>query len=240
MNREEPRTIRVLLADDEPLVRSGFAMLLDAEPDLEIVGEVGDGTQAVTQAKILRPHVVIMDIRMPELNGVEATAAIVDANPAVSVLVLTTFDDDDAVHGALQAGASGFLLKNSAPHALVDAIRALAAGDAYLHPAVTRRLIAGFATRPAPTQPRPETLHLLTNREIEVLTLIAHGLSNSEIASHLTLSEATVKTHVGRILMKLGLHDRANAVVIAYQSGLVRVSDPASGDHTDPGRRGNS
>jgi DNA-binding NarL/FixJ family response regulator len=225
MSAGEDRPIRVLLADDEPLVRGGLAMLIDAEQGLQVIGETDDGIQTVAQTILLRPDVVVMDVRMPRMDGVEATRAITNDNPSTAILVLTTFDDDSAVYQALRAGASGFLLKNAAPHALIEAIRVVAAGDAYLHPAVTRRLISDFAARPDPAAPTPQQMRLLTVREREVLVLVAHGLTNQEVAAHLYLSEGTVKTHVGRILFKLGLHDRSQAVVAAYKSGLVQPTD---------------
>jgi DNA-binding NarL/FixJ family response regulator len=231
MPAEHDTRTRVLLADDEPLVRAGLAMLLDAENDLVVVGEADDGTQAVALAGHLHPHVVVMDVRMPRCDGVEATRQLVAdefvsrTGVIVPVLILTTFNEDHAVYEALRAGASGFLLKNAAPRALADAIRAVAAGRAWLDPAVARLLLDEFAGRPDLSLPAPAELRHLTIRETEVLVLIAHGLSNAAIAAHLVVSEATVKTHVGRILMKLGLHDRAQAVATAYKTGLVRPGD---------------
>jgi DNA-binding NarL/FixJ family response regulator len=222
---------RVLLADDEPLVRAGLAMLIDSEPDLLVVGEADDGVQAVELATQLRPDVVVMDVRMPRSNGVEATRRLVaddfitDTGFTVAVLILTTFNEDSAVYEALRAGASGFILKNAAPRALAEAVRAVASGDAWLDPAVARKLLNEFAARPNPSLPTPEEMRRLTIREREVLVLIAHGLSNAAIAAHLVVSEATVKTHLGRILVKLGLHDRSQAVTAAYKSGLVSPSD---------------
>jgi DNA-binding NarL/FixJ family response regulator len=219
--------IRVLLADDQPLVRAGIAMLLAAEHDIEIVGEVDDGRQAIEQAGRLLPDVVLMDVRMPGIDGVEATRTIVEHGPAgddtvVKVLVLTTYHVGEAVYAALRAGASGFLLKDSAPDELVAAIRAVAAGEAWLDPTVARTLLTEFAARPTPLGRTPEELRRLTPREREVLVLVAHGLSNAEIATRLIVGEATVKTHLSRIMVKLGLRDRAQAVVIAYQSGIVQ------------------
>ncbi|MEV0445104.1 response regulator transcription factor [Streptomyces spectabilis] len=219
--------IRVLLADDQPMVRSGLGMILECESDIEVVGEAGDGAEAVELARRLRPALVVMDVRMPRTNGVEATRQITaDSFPAerdtlTRVLVLTTYNVSEAVYEALRAGASGFLLKDAAPGELVRAVRALADGDAWLDPAVTADLLAEFASRPERQLPAPEELAALTEREREVLCLIAHGLSNTEIAAHLVIGEATVKTHVGRILMKLALRDRAQAVATAYQCGLV-------------------
>jgi DNA-binding NarL/FixJ family response regulator len=224
-------SIRVLLADDQPMIRTGIAMLLDAEPDVDIVGEAGDGGEAVERAGQLRPDVVLMDVRMPGVDGVEATRRITadgfsgSADGPITVLILTTYHVDDAVYSALRAGASGFLLKDAAPTELVAAVRAVAAGEAWLDPAVARGLITEFAARPERNLPTPAELRQLTPRETEVLVLVAHGLSNTEIAAHLVVGEATVKTHFGRVLMKLGLRDRAHAVVAAYQSGLVKAGD---------------
>jgi DNA-binding NarL/FixJ family response regulator len=210
------------VVDDQVLVRMGFRLILE-RAGFAVVGEAGDGVDAVTTVRELRPDVVLMDIRMPRLDGVEATRRIMagDGEPP-KVLVLTTFDLDDYVYEALRAGASGFLLKDARGAELVQAVRVVADGEGLLAPSVTRRLIEEFARRPAATSARPVALSELTPRETEVLQLIAGGLSNSEIAGHLVLSEQTVKTHVGRILAKLGLRDRAQAVVLAYESGLVR------------------
>jgi DNA-binding NarL/FixJ family response regulator len=228
--------IRVLLADDEPLVRAGLAMLLDTEADLVIVGEAGDGAEAVGLAARFQPHVVVMDVRMPGTDGVEATRQLVaDAfidrlGYPVAVLILTTFHDDVAVYAALRAGASGFILKSAAPHDLAAAVRAVGSGNGWLDPAVTKKLLADFAARPDPGLPSPAEMRRLTRRETEVLGLMAHGLANTAIAAELVVSEATVRTHLGRILVKLGLHDRTQAVVAAFKSGLVRPSDqPPSG-----------
>lgn len=211
-------------------------MLIDAEPDLDIVGEVGDGLSAVAQAGRLRPDVVVMDVRMAPLDGVAATRGVLDTAPSTAVLVLTTFHDDATVYEALRAGASGFVLKSAAPSTLVDAIRHLAQGEAYLHPPVARRLLDDFVARPVPGLPPPERLGLLTRREVEVLTLVAHGMTNRAIAEHLFLSDATVRTHVGRVLAKLGLHERSHAVALAYKSGLVRPSDQPPARSWRPGR----
>lgn len=220
--------ITVLLADDQEMVRGGFRLILDAEPDIEVVAEAGDGRQAVELARRHRPDVVLMDIRMPVLDGLEATKRLL-AGPNVSsrVLVLTTFDTDSYVYDALHAGASGFLLKSSSPEQLVHAIRVIAAGDALLDPAITRRLITEFIRRPA-TATQPDELASLTEREREVLIELAHGGSNIEIAGRLFVSEATVKTHVARLLMKLRVRDRVQAVIYAYEHGVVRPGDAAS------------
>ncbi|GGQ86334.1 response regulator [Couchioplanes azureus] len=220
-------TIRVLIADDEPLVRSGIDMLLSASAEIELVGETSDGAEAIREALRLQPDVVLMDVRMPSVDGVEATRQItadtfsVDTDKPIKVLILTTFNDDEAVHAALRAGASGFLLKEAARAELVRAVQALAAGDGWLDPAVTKRLLREFATRPEQHRPTPSEMTQLTPRERETLELAAHGLSNREIATQLYIGEATVKTHFQRVLMKLGLRDRVQAVVAAYQSGLV-------------------
>jgi DNA-binding NarL/FixJ family response regulator len=223
--------IHVLLADDEPLVRAGLAMLVTTETDMIVVGEASDGGQALEIAARIRPDVIVMDVRMPGMDGVEATRRlaedafvdIVGHTPAV--LVLTTFDDDEAVYAALRAGACGYLLKSAAPSELAAAIRSVASGDAWLAPAIARKLIADFANRPSSVLPAPEQMRRLTHREREVLVLIAHGLTNQAVAAHLIVSQATVRTHLGRILVKLGLHDRAQAVAAAYQCGLVRPGD---------------
>jgi DNA-binding NarL/FixJ family response regulator len=215
----------VLLADDQALVRGGFKLILDAQDDLDVVGEAGDGRAAIEAARSLRPDVVLMDVRMPELDGIAATRVIVSAQLAKHVLVLTTFDEDRIVWDAMAAGASGFLLKTAPPMQLVDAVRTVAAGEALLAPTVTRRLIEEFVRRPPPGDAAPERLAALTEREREVMALIARGLSNGEIAERLYLSGATVKTHVNRILGKLDLRDRVQAVVLAYETGLVRPGD---------------
>jgi len=212
----------VLLVDDEPLVRVGFGMVLDAQPDLRVVGQAGDGAAAVTLARDLRPDVVLMDVRMPVLDGVQATAQIVAAGLPSRVLVLTTFDLDEHAFAALRAGASGFLLKNTEPADLLAAIRTVARGDAVVSPRVTRRLLETFAAGlPSGATGRDTRLDVLTDREREVLGHVARGLSNAEIAAHLVLSELTVKTHVGRILAKTGLRDRTQAAVLAYEARLV-------------------
>jgi DNA-binding NarL/FixJ family response regulator len=215
--------IKVLVADDQTLVRAGFRVLVESAPDLEVVGEAGDGAEAVELARQRLPDVVLMDIRMPRMDGLEATRRIValDRAEAVRVLVLTTFDLDEYVYQALRAGASGFLLKDTPPADLLAAIRVVAAGDALLAPSVTRRLIAEFARRPQPSAVTPAALAALTDREREVLALVARGLSNAEIAEALVVSGATAKTHVSRVLAKLGARDRAQLVMLAYETGLV-------------------
>ncbi|MFG3345175.1 response regulator [Streptomyces sp. NPDC048018] len=220
-------TIRVIIVDDQAMVRAGFAALLSAQPDIDVVGEAPDGRQGVEVARSTHPDVVLMDVRMPELDGLAAARQILDPPPGVvhrpRVLMLTTFDVDDYVYEALRAGASGFLLKDAPPADLIAAVRVVAAGEALLAPSVTKRLIADFAaSRPAPRADRAALrLNGLTPRETEVLELIAQGLSNQEIADHLILAEQTVKTHIGRVLAKLDLRDRAQAVIFAYESGLV-------------------
>ncbi|KPH99602.1 two component transcriptional regulator, LuxR family [Actinobacteria bacterium OK074] len=232
--------IRVVVADDQPLVRSGIAMILTGESDIDVVAEACDGDEAVALARQLQPDVVIMDVRMPGTDGVAATRIITEdrfcANPdaPVKVLMLTTYNIQDAVYQALRAGASGFLLKDAVPTELVRAVQVVAAGNAWLDPAVTAELIGEFAARHDPLRPTPEQMRELTPRERDVLVLIAHGLSNSEIAGHLFIGEATVKTHFGRILMKLSLRDRAQAVAAAYQSGLVQPGTAPPGT-TPPG-----
>ena len=220
--------IRVLIVDDQAMVRQGFGALLAAQPDLLVVGDAANGAEAVAAARRLDPDVVLMDIRMPVLDGLAATRQLVADRrdpPRPRVLILTTFDLDDYVYEALRAGASGFLLKDAPAADLVHAVRVVAAGDALLAPAVTRRLIAEFAARPGRDRPRPTSLAGLTPRETEVLRLIARGRSNTEIAADLMVAEQTVKTHVGRILAKLNLRDRAQAVVVAYESGLVAAGE---------------
>ena len=214
-------SIRILLVDDQELLRTGFRMILSAQPDLEVVGEAIDGADGVRQAAALRPDVVLMDVRMPGMDGVQATAAITAAAGETRVLVLTTFDLDDYVYDALRAGASGFLLKDATAAELVNAVRVVAAGEALLAPSVTRRLIADFARQPRQDSAPPPALDALTQRETEVLRLIARGLSNAEISDTLVIAGQTTKTYVGRILAKLNLRDRAQAVVVAYETGLV-------------------
>ena len=219
--------IRVLLVDDQALVRAGFRMILDAEPEMEVVGEAADGREAIDQVRALRPEIVLMDIRMPELDGLEATRRILaGGDEAPKILMLTTFDLDEYVYEALRAGASGFLLKDTPPEQLVSAIEVISQGDALLSPTITRRVISEFVKGTGPT-PRAQFPRLddLTAREREVMTLIARGLSNAEIAKTLFVSETTVKTHVARILMKLNLRDRVQVVVLAYESGTVQPGE---------------
>jgi DNA-binding NarL/FixJ family response regulator len=213
--------IRILIADDQELVRTGFRVVLDAEPDLEVVGEAADGFAALDAAETLHPDVVLMDIRMPNLDGIEATRRIAAGGELPRILILTTFDLDDYVYEALRAGASGFLLKDARADDLRQAVRMVASGDALLSPAITRRLIESYTRRPPPTV-HPAPLAELTPRELEVLRLVARGLSNADIARELVVGDATIKTHVARIFSKLDLHDRAQAVVLAYESGLVQ------------------
>jgi DNA-binding NarL/FixJ family response regulator len=223
-------SIGVLIADDQALVRAGFRMVLEVEDDITVVGEAANGEQAVHSARRLKPDVVLMDIRMPELDGIAATRQITSADPGRAdseprVLILTTFDLDEYVYDALAAGASGFLLKDSPPEQLVTAIRVVAAGEALLAPSVTSRLIEQFARPRGRHRTPPPGLDELTSRELEVFTLVARGLSNAEIAEALVVSDSTVKTHVARLLAKLGLRDRVQAVVLAYESGLVSPGD---------------
>ncbi len=214
--------IRVLLADDQALVRGGFRMILEAQEDMEVVGEADNGVHAVQQCRATTPDVVLMDIRMPTMNGIEATAELARRGLAARVLILTTFDLDEYVYEAVRAGASGFLLKDVAPADLVHAVRVVAGGDALVAPAITRRLLEQFVARPKPGARAPEVLDHLTDREVEVLRHVARGRSNMEVAGALHLSEATVKTHMTRLLTKLGLRNRAQAVVFAYESGLTQ------------------
>jgi DNA-binding NarL/FixJ family response regulator len=219
-------TIRVLVADDQGMVRSGFSILLNAQSDIEVVGEAVNGQEAIARAAELRPDVILMDVRMPVMDGLQATRQIMAAADGTPrILILTTFDLDDYVYEALRAGASGFLLKDASAGELADAVRVVAAGDALLAPGVTRRLIAEFARLGAPRAASRKNLEGLTERETEVLGLVARGLSNAEVAAHLVVAEQTVKTHVSRVLMKLALRDRAQAVVFAYESGLVRAGE---------------
>ncbi len=216
--------IRVLVVDDQALVRAGFRMILEAEPDLVAAGEASDGAQALVQMDVCHPDVVLMDVRMPGLDGIEATRRILGdgAHPAAKVIMLTTFDMDQYVHDALRAGASGFLLKDVPPEQLVDGIRAVASGESLLSPTITRRMIEVYLDH-VPSHVPIVALDLLTPREREILVLLSRALSNAEIADHLVVSETTVKTHVARVLMKLGLRDRVQAVIFAYESGVVSI-----------------
>jgi DNA-binding NarL/FixJ family response regulator len=220
-------SIRLLIVDDQELVRTGFRLFLETQDDLEVVGEAGDGQEAFERARELKPDVVLMDIRMPQMDGVEATARLTAAGiePPPRVLVLTTFGLDEYVFGALRAGAAGFLLKDAPRERLLEAIRVVTSGEALLSPSITRRLIEDFATRTDPLEP-PAVLEQLTPREREVLVLVARGYSNGEIAERLVVTEATVKSHVGSVLLKLGLRDRVQAVVFAYEHGIVTAGDP--------------
>jgi DNA-binding NarL/FixJ family response regulator len=219
--------IRVLIVDDEPLVRGGVRMILESEHDIEIVGEAADGNDALEQAHALTPDIVMLDIRMPGLDGIETTRRLLERKAAPRILILTTFDLDEYVYEAMKAGASGFLLKNVPPAKLVDAVRTVADGDALLAPAITRRMIERFVQRAPVGAGRPAQLAELTERELDVLRLIARGLSNAEIGKALFLSEATVKSHVNRILTKLDLRDRTQATVLAYETGLIEPGDAA-------------
>jgi DNA-binding NarL/FixJ family response regulator len=211
-------TIRVLVADDEAMVRAGFRLLLAREPDIDVIGEARNGIEAVQQAARFNPTVVLMDIRMPELDGLQATRDILAADPSARILILTTFDHDEYVYGALEAGASGFVLKDDPPEQLIAALRTVAAGDALLSPAVTKRVIRQFTRLPRPAAPK--AVDELTARELDIFRLIADGLSNAEISQRLFISDTTVKTHVTHILQKLDLRDRVQAVVLAYQTGI--------------------
>jgi DNA-binding NarL/FixJ family response regulator len=220
---ERPVTIRVLIADDQRLVRAGFRKILESEHGIEVVGEADDGLQAVDEARRIHPDVVLMDIRMPGVDGLESTRRLMrEPRDRPRVLILTTFDLDEYVYEALQAGASGFLLKDAPPNELVAAVRLVAAGDALLAPSITRKVIEEFARRPPRAVQTPDLFNVLTPRELQVLTLLARGLSNSQIADQLVVSDATAKTHVARVLMKLGLPDRVHAVIQAYETGLIR------------------
>jgi DNA-binding NarL/FixJ family response regulator len=225
-------TTRCLIADDQAMVREGFAAVLAAQPGLQVVGQAADGAEAVRQTRHLTPDVVLMDVRMPVMDGLQATREILGGaagQPRPRVLMLTTFDLDEYVYAALRAGASGFLLKDATAAELVAAVRTVAAGEALLAPSVTRRLIADFARQPRPASPPPPALDVLTQRETEVLRLIARGLSNAEISAALVIAEQTTKTYVGRILAKLSLRDRAQAVVVAYETGLVAPGAASQG-----------
>jgi DNA-binding NarL/FixJ family response regulator len=214
--------IRVLIADDQALVRGAFRTMLESEPDIEVLGEAGDGREAIEQARLRKPDVVLMDVRMPGMDGIEATRRLLADADGPRVLMLTTFDLDDHVYEAMKAGASGFMLKNAPPEQLAIAVRTIFAGEALLAPAITRRLIAEFVQKPRPGGATPDRLGELTERELDVLRLVARGLSNAEIAAELILGEATIKTHINRILGKLGLRDRTQATVLAYETGLVQ------------------
>lgn len=218
-------TVRVLICDDQALVRGGFRAILDARPEIEVVGEAENGAQAVALAERRHPDVILMDIRMPVLDGIEATRKLVADGSQARVIVLTTFDLDEYVHAAIRAGASGFLLKDVTPAKLVEAIGIVAQGDALLAPSVTRRLLERFAATLPVSDQSSDALAELTAREIEVLRLLAGGLSNAEIAAELVVTEATVKTHISSVLRKLGLRDRVQAVIVAYQTGLVRLGN---------------
>ena len=222
-------SIRLRIVDAQELGRTGFRLFLESQADLEVVGEAGEGAEAIERARELRPDVVLMDIRMPGMDGVEATARLAAAGiePPPRVLVLTTFDLDEYVFGALRAGAAGFLLKDAPRERLLEAIRVVYAGEALLSPSITRRLIEDFAGRTDPLEPPAALLEHITPREREVLILVARGLSNGEIAKRLVVTEATVKSHVGSLLMKLGLRDRVQAVVFAYEHGIVVAGDPS-------------
>lgn len=221
--------IRVAIYDDEALVREGFRLILEAQPDIEVIGEAANGREAIEQVALRKPDVVLMDIRMPGMDGIQATLCILARDSPPQILILTTFDLDEYVYRALSAGASGFLLKNAPPGELAAAVRTVARGEALLAPQVVGRLVERFVSQPAPTDGVPAELSELTERELEMLRLIARGRSNAEIAAELVVSEATVKTHVNRIFGKLGLRERAQAVVLAYESGLVRPGErPAS------------
>jgi DNA-binding NarL/FixJ family response regulator len=228
--------LRVLIADDQALVRAGFRLILEAQPDIEVSAEAADGEAAVRLARRHQPDVVLMDIRMPGLDGLEATRRLLATGPAPDtsrsprVIILTTFDLDEYVYAALQAGASGFLLKDVTPEHLVGAVRTVAVGDALLAPSITRRFVERFARPPAIVDAAPEALARLTARETEVFKLVARGMSNAEIAETLVVTEATIKTHVAGILSKLDLRNRAQAVVLAYESGLIQVGGAAAGD----------
>ena len=215
-------SVRVLLVDDQQMIRTGFRLILECEPDIAVVGEASDGDSAVEQVFAVRPDVVLMDVRMPDVDGILATREIVSVAPSTRVVILTTFEDDEYIFGALTAGASGFLLKRTSPELLIEAIKAVAAGDSLLSPSVTRRVIDRMASLPSGEAVLDRRVEQLTARERDVLEQLARGLSNAEIAAALVIEESTVKTHVKRILMKLGLRDRVQAVIFAYESGLTR------------------
>jgi DNA-binding NarL/FixJ family response regulator len=219
--------VRVLLVDDDDLMRAGLKAVLSSDATIEVVGEASDGRAAVERTRTLRPDLVLMDVRMPDLDGISATREVLAASPEVKVVILTTFEEDDYIFGALNAGASGFLLKRTRPEELIGGIHTVAAGDSLLSPSVTRRVIDRMAGEPAPAVARSKRLERLTPREREVLELVARGLSNGEIAASLVVEESTVKTHVKRILMKLGLRDRVQAVIFAYESGVIRPGSRA-------------
>ncbi|MFF4606035.1 response regulator [Streptomyces sp. NPDC001339] len=214
-------SIRVVIADDQKLIRESFGILLNAQPDIEVVGEAVNGEDAIRRIEEHQPDIALMDIRMPVLDGLEATRRVTESRPDVKIIILTTFDSDEYVYEALRVGANGFLLKDCSAHQLADAVRTVATGGALLAPTVTKRLIEEFSRRGAPRVPRRGRIADLTERETEVLRLIAQGMSNAELASHLVIAEQTVKTHVSRILVKLALRDRTQAVVFAYENGLV-------------------
>jgi DNA-binding NarL/FixJ family response regulator len=228
--------ISVLIADDQDLVREGLRMLLEAEPDLAVAGEAADGSQALAQARLLDPDVILMDIRMPGMNGIEATTRLIQDGSRARILMLTTFNLDEYVYHALKAGASGFLLKHASRDQLTGGVRAVAAGETILAPAITRRLIEDFCNRPIPGAPAADAAGRLSERELGVVRLVAQGLSNAEIAARLYLSEATIKSHVARILAKLGLRDRVQVAVYAYEHGIIRPgrSTPAPGKESRP------
>jgi DNA-binding NarL/FixJ family response regulator len=219
-NRRVSEKIRVLVADDQTLVRTGFRVILEAEGDIEVVAEAADGAEAIRQARLVSPDVILMDIRMPEVDGLTATEEILRQDDPPTIVVLTTFDQNEYVYRALRAGAAGFLLKDAPSSRLIAAVRAAATGDSLIEPSITRRMVERFAAPPAPAAGRPAELAALTERELDVLRLIAHGLSNAEIAATLVVAETTVKTHVARILTKLGVRDRVQAVVVAYRTGF--------------------
>jgi DNA-binding NarL/FixJ family response regulator len=229
--------ISVLIADDQELVREGLRMLLEAEPDLAVAGEAGDGGQALTQARVLDPDVILMDVRMPRMNGIEATSRLVQGGSRARILMLTTFNLDEYVYHALKAGASGFLLKDANREQLAGAVRAVSAGEALLAPAITRRLIEDFCRGPAPGTAATQAAGRLSERELGVVRLVARGLSNAELAATLYLSEATVKSHIARILAKLDLRDRVQIAVYAYEQGIIRPGQGPRSPDGGPARR---